>query len=284
MRQHTTKVYYLPTERMVLGRQRFNRAVLIAQQDSSASTEKKGQPGLRPGYGKAMESRLELLEDNMGEMKQSLQQMLSYIGNQVSPNLSVTIGDGIQPPVDDDAVLVGSQDATNVPFDSDAHNGSYDVLQRLTPDTGVSEAYQDVFSHDNQLDESLPPLKVILDLVNVYFDWIYSWFPIIHESTFRACLYNPDRSILLHGIVVAASRYLGEQHSSLGSVDSWSKTSREHILLRAVGSCNLVATQALALLAIDAFGQGSGPRTWNIMSLLITASRHLELTKVTTRR
>ncbi|KAJ0385248.1 hypothetical protein COL922a_006757 [Colletotrichum nupharicola] len=33
--------------------------------------KEKGQPGLRPGYGKAVEQRLSLLEDNMDNMSRS---------------------------------------------------------------------------------------------------------------------------------------------------------------------------------------------------------------------
>lgn len=55
--------------------------------------------------------------------------------------------------------------------------------------------------------------------------------------------------------------------------------SRELILLRTIDDCSLISTPFLALLAIDAIGQGPGPRTWNVISMLVAAARDLTLAK-----
>jgi hypothetical protein len=108
---------------------------------------------------------------------------------------------------------------------------------------------------------------------------IHPWFPIFCEHTFLANMFVPQRQVLLHATVAATFRFWQKPVPSSEERDVYVKFAREQVLLQTFGACSLVSTQALALMALDALGDGPGPRTWNSMSMLVTASKHLGLAK-----
>jgi hypothetical protein len=125
--------------------------------------------------------------------------------------------------------------------------------------------------------EGLPPGTVLTELATIFFELIYPWCPLFHQDTFMAQLLSPERELLLHGLVVVAFRFWTGPEPASFERPKQIAVSRERILLAAINSCTIVSTQALALLAVDALGEGTGPRAWNTMSLLATAARHLGL-------
>lgn len=87
----------------------------------------------------------------------------------------------------------------------------------------------------------------------------------------------PDREILLHGIVVLAFRFWQKEEPSLQIREQHIKLSRQRLLLETIDVASLVSTQAVAMLTIDAIGQGPGPRCWNLMAMLVTCTQQLRL-------
>ncbi|OQO13985.1 hypothetical protein B0A48_00860 [Cryoendolithus antarcticus] len=162
--------------------------ILLRLADLSCTYREKGQPGLRPGFGKAVETRIDQLERTVNEIKHSLQTVLDHI--QIQPNMS--------------AFPAGDQ-------------GS------IRHDAG-----------------SRAPRGPNVELPDMF--WIDA-APLIEQRK------------------------------------AYVKTARERILLATIDDCTLLSAQALALAAVDALGQGTGPRAWNSMSLLATAAKHLELSK-----
>ena len=128
-------------------------------------------------------------------------------------------------------------------------------------------------------DNLLPPRPIVEELVNLFFEMVYPWAPMFFRPTFTAAMFYPERILLLHGIVVMAFRFWRKPEPALEVRDAYTRTSREQILLGTIDACTLTSTQALTLLAIDAVGQGQGPRTWNIMSMLVCAAKHLCLSR-----
>ncbi|KAK6423589.1 hypothetical protein LTR95_016508 [Oleoguttula sp. CCFEE 5521] len=125
----------------------------------------------------------------------------------------------------------------------------------------------------------LQPIPVITKLVHLFFEHVYPWFPIFHRPSFEAMMFEPGREILLHGILATSFRFWIDAAPSIEQRKAYVKTARERILLATIDDCTLLSAQALALAAVDALGQGTGPRAWNSMSLLATAAKHLELSK-----
>ena len=131
----------------------------------------------------------------------------------------------------------------------------------------------------NDVGNGLPPAPVMQELIDLFFELVHPWAPLFSKANFTTNMYAPDRQVLLHGIVAVTFRFWRKQAPSPGERDSFVKTSREQVLLKTIDICSLVSTQALALLALDAIGQGPGPRTLNLMSMLVTAANQLGLAK-----
>lgn len=135
---------------------------------------------------------------------------------------------------------------------------------------------------DSNIDNGLPPTEILQELTELFFELIYPWTRLFYKPTFMANLFLPDRQILLHGIIIISFRFWRKPVPSTEMREAYVKTSREQIILSTVDSCSLISTQALTLLAIDAIGQGPGPRAWNIMAMLIAAVQQLGLAKSAT--
>jgi hypothetical protein len=129
------------------------------------------------------------------------------------------------------------------------------------------------------IDSRLPAKDTLQELVELFFDLVYPWVPLFNKHSFIANLFSPGRQILLHGIVVITFRFWRKSAPSAEMRENFTKISQEQILLNAIDACSLISTQALALLAVDAIGQGPGPRMWNMMAMLITASKQMGLAK-----
>ena len=102
---------------------------------------------------------------------------------------------------------------------------------------------------------------------------------IFHKPTFKANMFSQERQILLHGIVVLAFRFWTMAEPPLLSRESYVKASRERLLLETINVTSLISTQAVAMLAVDALAQGPGPRSWNIMAMLVTSAQQLHLAR-----
>lgn len=126
---------------------------------------------------------------------------------------------------------------------------------------------------------ALPPTEVLLELAELFFGIIYSWAPLFHKPTFMTNMFASNREILLHGLVVVTFAFWRNTTPSSQARHAYVKGSRERILLHCTDTCSIISTQALALLAIDAVGQGPGTRMWNIMSTLNASVQQLALTR-----
>ncbi|OAA68014.1 Transcription factor [Niveomyces insectorum RCEF 264] len=253
--------------------------------------KEKGQPGLRPGYGKAVEGRLSMLEENMAKMSQSIQDVLRHVQAGPSPALSAHTpydagggsgGDGgsgsnpgdrplPQPPAPPPQPQPHPQQqlVSSVPAYGEMPPLMNDMptpLDNIVPGVPAS-----------LVDPTLPPRAVLDELVELFFQNVYAWAPLFHEPTFRSNMLAADRQLLLHGMVVLGFRFWTKPEPPPAVREGHVKAAREKLLVETINSTSLVAYQALALLAIDAVGDGPGPRTWNIMAMLVACARQLHL-------
>ncbi|OAG38433.1 hypothetical protein AYO21_07416 [Fonsecaea monophora] len=125
----------------------------------------------------------------------------------------------------------------------------------------------------------LPTTDILEDLVELFFELVHPWMPMFYKPSFTASMFAPERQVLLHAVVAVTFRFWRKPLPSSKERDDFVDISREQVLLKTIDACTLVSTQALALLALDSLGQGPGPRTWNVMSMLVAAARHLGLAK-----
>ncbi|GAD96499.1 hypothetical protein FG09884.1 [Paecilomyces variotii No. 5] len=237
--------------------------------------KEKGQPGIRPGYGKAMEGRLSTLETNMTKMSESMQEILALVKDSaITANVSVGPGDtgmsSYRPTNESQSIMNAPLWPTN-PCQDMSGLSQDPITEPMNPPLGKMRS--------DTLEGVLPPRAIMEELVQLFFEMIHPWCPLFHRPTFMAQMTLPERQILLHAIVVVTFRFWDKELSQAETRESYVKTSRDFLLLKTVGTCTLVSTQALALAALDALGEGTGPKTWNILSMLVCNARHLSLAR-----
>ncbi len=206
----------------------------------------------------------------MEKISQSLQDVLSHVRGDaaVSPCLRPPIVD--TSPAQDEQVWQPQQ-----PLPEVALFAPSPAIEQLSPSLTiqVSGAGLDLTG------TGLPPKDILQELIDLFFDLIYPWAPLFNKLSFIANINSPGRQILLHGVVVTAFRFWTKENPAVEVREAYTKSSREQILLKTIDTCSLISTQALALLAVDAIGQGPGPRTWNMMAMLNTAAKQLSLAR-----
>lgn len=244
----------------------------------SCQYREKGQPGLKPGYGKAVESRLCALEDNMENVAKSVQDVLGHLRAQSSTQSLKEAGNQLQsqhqqqterqptPPLESPLLVEPTMQVLTEPEQ---------VWQLPAQSLPNPVSLVDDFAPPSQL----PDPTILADLIEFFFEKIYPWAPLFNKAHLTSNMFLPERQILLHGIVVLGFRFWTKPDPPLDVRDSFVKTSRERILLQTIDVCSLVGSQALALLTIDALGQGPGPRTWNLMAMLVTAAQQQGLAR-----
>lgn len=217
-----------------------------------------------------MEHRMNILENDVEKISHSIQDILNHLRT------------GYAPPNPAMAADNPDQSAAGVTNEAQIWETSQQILDvasyTSTPAMDQLPVTQDL-SAMNSFDTGLPPEAMLRELVETFFDYTYPWVPLFYKPNFTANMFSPERRLLLHGMIVIAFRFWKQALPAPEVRDAYIKTSREQILLKTIDSCSLISTQALALLAVDAIGQGLGPRTWNIMAMLIAAAQQLNLTK-----
>ncbi|CAK7205976.1 hypothetical protein SEUCBS139899_008759 [Sporothrix eucalyptigena] len=231
--------------------------------------KERGQPGLRPGYGRAVEGRLSVLEESMAKMSESIQDVLRHVQSRPGNErpMSQPLSQAMEQP--QSLPLEHSPQLSVPPVPQYRLPAPLPMISPLAH-TGLDPAL------DPALDPSLPPRHIVDDLVALFFEHVYPWAPLFHQPTFLANLVaTPERQLLLHGMVVLGFRFWTKLTPSPAEREHYTKVSRDKLLVETINSTSLVAYQALALLAVDAVGDGPGPRSWNLMAMLVACARQL---------
>ncbi|KAK5039178.1 hypothetical protein LTR13_003434 [Exophiala sideris] len=245
---------------------------------STCVYREKGQPGLRPGYGKAIEQRLSLLETTMDKMNQSIQDVLTRVPSDfTNPSNNAALQNPIpHAEVNPSSAWPGPDPGPQMwqqpqQLPDIAPFALSPIMDRMSGSISMPQV--------NDLDTGLPPTKVMQELIELFFELVHPWMPMFCKSNFTNNMLLPERQVLLHGIVAVTFRFWRRTSPSPEERERFIKTSREQVYLKTIDACTLVSTQALALMALDSLGQGPGPKCWNTMSMLVAAVRHLGLAK-----
>lgn len=109
---------------------------------------------------------------------------------------------------------------------------------------------------------SLPPADVLEETINVYFEVIQPWIPILHETQFRRRMHDPEELpslvVILHAMVTAALRFVAVDAAapaptslSASEVEKLTRQSRNFVMLTALEHLSVENLQALIILAFN---------------------------------
>ena len=235
----------------------------------------KRKPGPRRGAARGLHDEIERLEKSLGSLSSQVQEHLKPpVGNQSDLNPSRSSVDGV--PVSLSATGLCGQRADEVDeyrrHSQNPDTLGYQELPRLD-DSTESE-------HDDFLKNAgLPPYHQLAALVDLYFEHVNSWQPLLEQKSILELLRNPlelsePDQVLLHALVLSGSRYSTDRNTVR---QQYHDSSRQRIRLYVLEHSNIRGLQALAILTVEVLGDAHTVEAMNLLALLAQNFSHLGL-------
>ena len=235
----------------------------------------KRKPGPRRGAARGLHDEIERLEKSLGSLSSQVQEHLKPpVGNQSDLNPSRSSVDGV--PVSLSATGLCGQRADEVDeyrrHSQNPDTLGYQELPRLD-DSTESE-------HDDFLKNAgLPPYHQLAALVDLYFEHVNSWQPLLEQKSILELLRNPlelsePDQVLLHALVLSGSRYSTDRNTIR---QQYHESSRQRIRLYVLEHSNIRGLQALAILTVEVLGDAHTVEAMNLLALLAQNFSHLGL-------
>ncbi|KAL2860871.1 putative C6 transcription factor [Aspergillus lucknowensis] len=124
---------------------------------------------------------------------------------------------------------------------------------------------------DPELD--LPPYDLLYALVDLYFEHLNTWCPILHRRTTLDTFFGPspleeaDRMVL-YAIVATTLRFSSDSRLTEQNRKRYHDSSKQKVLLYGLENSSVKALQALVILALDLVGSSNGPPGWKLLALI----------------
>ncbi|KAH6658149.1 fungal-specific transcription factor domain-containing protein [Truncatella angustata] len=133
------------------------------------------------------------------------------------------------------------------------------------------------------IDGDLPPRNILYTLINLYFEHINTWCPILQKEPILIMLLslstlNETDQVLLHAIVAISLRYFTDTSLNDGKKEQYYKVSKDKVLLFCIHNSSLKTLQALLILALDLYWGCSKLGGWNITTIITRTATQLGLT------
>jgi hypothetical protein len=144
---------------------------------------------------------------------------------------------------------------------------------------------QQALAYQHHPDGILAPLanSLIDGLVEIYFQQIHPWIPMLHVRQFRAMLADPAQrgklDTILHAITSLCIRFAHDPSldAQPGLRAQYASQSRQHVILASMESFSVENLQALIICAFDTIGSGRGPSAWSIIGSMTRTVEQLRL-------
>ncbi|KAL2828781.1 fungal-specific transcription factor domain-containing protein [Aspergillus cavernicola] len=124
---------------------------------------------------------------------------------------------------------------------------------------------------DPELD--LPPYDLLYALVDLYFEHLNTWCPILHRRTTLDTFFGPspleeaDRMVL-YAIVATTLRFSSDSRLTEQNRKRYHDSSKQKVLIYGLENSSVKALQALVILALDLVGSSNGPPGWKLLALV----------------
>jgi Fungal specific transcription factor domain len=289
-----------------------------ARNDQICEYKERKKPGLRAGYGRDLERRLDRVEEMVLAHDRVLNEYLptsphSQRARTVSlPESRPNTGPGpMQPPsqafehhrlpdspMSHVSANLARQHSIPEPrsqpmsanYGSDPHGTPHSIaIPTRVATNETSNADESWYTPQDQpsITASLPPPDLLYSLVDLFFVHINTWFPILHrENTFEALFSSgmlaEDDQILLHALVATTLRFSNDPRLTSEVRMQYHDSSKTRVLLYCLQNSSVRSLQAMVVLALDMTGSINGPPAWNLMALITRNVIHLGLSAEST--
>ncbi|EXJ69302.1 uncharacterized protein A1O5_07338 [Cladophialophora psammophila CBS 110553] len=276
-----------------------------ARNNRACVYKERQKPGLRVGYGRELEEKINRLEALLQVMGRRLEEHIAGHGDFSTHRPgSVRMSHQPQPasfnayPQNDprpSTASIVSQDTPGSDPRWPPVANAYERMQYPRPQDAMSiRSVVDGANHDlmsqserghsvawfptatpapSMPDSELPPYDLLYTLVDLFFKHVNPWSPILdRKATFDAFFgsQSMDESdkILIHAIVATTMRFSKDSRLTPESRRQFHEISRQKIMMYALDHPNVRALQALVILAVDELGTSNGQQGWNLLALI----------------
>jgi Fungal specific transcription factor domain/Fungal Zn(2)-Cys(6) binuclear cluster domain len=276
--------------------------------DHFCEYKERKKPGLRAGYGRELESRLDRLEELLAEQGRELAahlseacnlggnstrtfqpQRASYDGQAMQFNAD----EGLHQQVIDPSLRPRSSRQDSLQYPSGQPDQHARTQNQYTP-SAQSHAltsplstigYQSAAFNDPMT--LLPPYDLLYALVDLYFKQVNVWLPLLDrkstlERLFGASPLEDADRVLLHALVAVSLRFSKDPRLIPESRQHYHDTSKQRVQLFGLDNSSVRSLQALVILALDVTGTTNGPPGWNLLALISRSVVQLGLAVETT--
>ncbi len=281
-----------------------------ARNDRTCEYKERKKPGLRAGYGRELEGRIDRLEALLHAQDRRIEEL-----EHGSPASGHSVAQHSYPPVD--SLRNAQSPQSNVNEEQRRHNSvttsawpqvqANDQAQyRRRPDSmsdhtsvagmaspeyslrpertrsSVMSITSGPTSVVPESDPDLPPYDLLYNLVDLYFKHINPWSPILDrkatlEVLFGSTMLDEPERILLHAIVATTLRFSQDPRLTFDHRKRYHDTCKQRVQLYGLENSNIRALQALVILALDVTGTSNGPSGWKLLALLSSSVIQLGL-------
>ncbi|KAI5291255.1 hypothetical protein KEM54_005702 [Ascosphaera aggregata] len=122
-------------------------------------------------------------------------------------------------------------------------------------------------------DPDLPPYDLLYNLVDLYFEHINTWCPILHRRTtldafFGSSPLGVEDRMLLYAIVAVTIRFSKDPRLDKKNEKRFHDNAKQKVLLYGLENSSVKALQALVILALDLVGSSNGPPGWKLLAVI----------------
>lgn len=119
----------------------------------------------------------------------------------------------------------------------------------------------------------LPPYDLLYSLVDLYFEHINAWCPILHRRTTLDTLFGPsplseEDRMLLYAIVATTLRFSKDTRLNEDNRKRYHDACKQKVILYGLDNSSVTSLQALVILALDVVGSSNGPPGWKLLALI----------------
>ncbi|CDK28642.1 unnamed protein product [Kuraishia capsulata CBS 1993] len=242
------------------------------------------RPGLKRGYGKEFNERLESVEnactrveDDIGSVKSdvvALFERMVRLEASNRPGGGTTGQQTVQPN------RHGGNSGSFSQFDQSGQGVPLQLGQQTAETMPINQQTPLTQSSPLESMPEFPNLPPITRLVAIYFEKVHPAFPILHKDSILHKIQEDKDCVIKYAIILVTLKYVDSQLQKSDST-AYFALCKEKIVLRCISMVTLEQLQAMTLLAYQSFGSLNNPETWSFISLISSAVTHLGLTKET---
>lgn len=131
-------------------------------------------------------------------------------------------------------------------------------------------------------DDGELPTDLVNSLVDIYFERIHPWIPVLHVRQFHQQLSTSEGrrklNTILQAITSVCVRFTNDPR--LGEADArrqLAQSNRQAVILQSMETFSVENLQALIICAFDTIGSGRGPSAWSIVGSMARTVEQLQL-------